>query len=132
MVNSVEPSGKVPATQGSLDIQARYSDEGVGVDPGSIRLYLYGHDLNARAQTGAAGFHLDIPGPARGRRHLRPELADKLGNKAERDWAFVYGKAATGGVGALAQFMVVDYQPVSKMLVKNTAGKKRSTSTPTA
>lgn len=125
-ITDVEPTGKVRVNQRNLDIRARYKDEGSGIDRGSVRLYMNGHDLSARAQPGNGQVSLDLPNPTEGRHALRVEVADKLGNKAEREWSFVYGKAsAGGGVGALPQLLVVDYLPVSKTLVKNTAGKKR-------
>jgi hypothetical protein len=125
VITDVQPTGKVSANQRNLDIQARYKDEGAGVDRASVRLFMNGHDLSARAQAGNAKVDLDLPRPTQGRHSLRLEVADKLGNRSQREWSFVYGKATTGGVGALPQLLVVDYEPVSKTLVNNTAGPKR-------
>lgn len=123
-ITDVQPSGTVPTSRRRLSISARYSDDGVGIDRASVRLMVDGRDLTRRADVSGGKIDYDLDAPAAGSHSVKLQVADKLGNKAEREWSFTYGASTPAGTGTLSlpQLLVVDYQPVSKVLVAGTSG----------
>jgi hypothetical protein len=71
----------------STNISARFSDEGSGVDPASVRMLLNGRDVTSEARTDADEIHFRGFLP-RGRHTAELVVKDRAGNTARRSWTF--------------------------------------------
>ena len=66
-----------------------YTDDLAGVDVGSVKMYLDGKDVTGelKKDVGRAAY-VPVKGLAPDEHKVKIELADKLGNKVEREWSF--------------------------------------------
>jgi cytoskeletal protein CcmA (bactofilin family) len=89
VVTDLRPADRSTVLETTLEIGAAYTDEGSGVDPGSVRLLLDGIDRTEDAVVTAEEVAFTPAAPlAPGAHQVKLAVADLAGNLAEVAWGF--------------------------------------------
>jgi hypothetical protein len=97
---SPDPDSHVGSPRPS--IYAVFTDQGSGVDPGSVRLLLNGRDVTANATVSREFISYTPPAPLPGGpTTVQIIAADRAGNRSEADWKFIEDRRDDGGIRAI-------------------------------
>lgn len=96
------PTPDAHVTNPRPNIYAAFEDQGSGVDPGSVRLIVNGHDVTADAEVTPYFLSYTPSSPmSSGTQTVQLSLADKAGNKTQSDWKFTEGSPEASGIKAV-------------------------------
>jgi hypothetical protein len=116
-ISSTKPTGTVDEDEAAkgVVISAKLSDDGSGVDPESVRVWLDGKvvDVDATAES----VQYTAKGLAYGDHNVRLVVADMLGNTADKAWKFSVDDSTPPTVTVVSpkQDAVVGERPVIKI-----------------
>jgi hypothetical protein len=116
-ISSTKPSGAVAEDDAAsgIVISAKLADDGSGVNPDSVKMWLDGNVVPADATTESVQY--TIAGLVYGEHNVRLVAADMLGNTADESWSFTVEDSTPPTVTVVSpkQDAVVGTDPVIKI-----------------